>query len=47
MSLDRDDSDELRWIRQALEEHNTLIANQNKLLTEIVNKLDKIYMGLP
>ena len=40
------DSNELRWIRQALEERNELIENQNKLLAIIANKLDTISGGM-
>lgn len=46
MSWEQEDFNELRWVRQALEEQNTLLANQNKLLAEIANALNRIYGGM-
>lgn len=40
------DSNELRWIRQALEERNELIENQNKLLAVIADRLNDIHGGM-
>lgn len=45
--MNKEDSTELRWVRQALEEQNILLANQNKVLSEIANALNRIYGGLP
>lgn len=45
--MNQDDSNELRWIRQALEERNTLLKEQNNILKNIEKSLDNIYGAFP
>lgn len=45
--MNQEDSKELRWIREELEEHNKLIKEQNAVLKLICKNLKYIYEGMP
>ena len=45
--MNPEDSNELRWIRIAIEDHNKLIQEQNEILKKINGRIDAIYGAIP